>query len=260
MNEIAVSHLHHINTDGRGKVFEWCRGDVGEELQIWYLKRGENLSGGGRYFVVEGKLELATHQAQAIAEKETQVVFTAAQGHMHALEDTLLISYTQNTPRREAQPELRDEILLKDLETLFQQPKGYAWCSGLPGKQITLYFRNKGDPCGGHFHKGEDPSKNPERFLPLQGRLHLYTFNGKRLQDFHLKPGQELIIPPNILHFLAIEEDSVFVEYRTTVFDRNHPDSYTFEHYPEHMREESLPFNEDEFNSFQEAFRKYQLK
>ena len=40
-------------------------------------------------------------------------------------------------------------------------------------KQITILERRKGHKFGGHYHRGDDPSKNPEKFFssPLKSLI-----------------------------------------------------------------------------------------
>ena len=51
----------------------------------------------------------------------------------------------------------------------FADPRGptYEWCKGLLGQQVTIFYRNAGIIAGNHYHKGNDPSKNPEFFFLL---------------------------------------------------------------------------------------------
>lgn len=97
------------------------------------------------------------------------------------------------------------------------------------GRQITVYSRRAGEVFGMHFHKGEDPSKNPERFLLLSGRVRVRFSSGKKksvkILDANLNP-VELIIYPNVLHEFTAETDCLYIEYRLTHFDPNSPDTY----------------------------------
>ncbi len=108
-----------------------------------------------------------------------------------------------------------------------------TWKYDLPdGKQIMLFRRLKGEPFGAHFHKGEDPSKNPEIFLLLEGKIQ-FSFvskEGKKAGPIVLdatsgKP-QLLRIQPWAFHFVEALTDVLFIEYRLTPFDPEHPDTF----------------------------------
>ena len=103
----------------------------------------------------------------------------------------------------------------------------YEWCKGLPGRQLTIYERKKGLSLGNHYHKGEDPSKNPEILFLAKGefRLVAYDKQGQRFEA-DVQEGNEIKIYPNVLHSLETLTDIILLEYRSTVFDRAKPDTY----------------------------------
>lgn len=104
----------------------------------------------------------------------------------------------------------------------------YEWSKGVPGLQITLYQRKKGKISGNHFHKGDDPSKNPERFFLIQGRMRLQARNRQgQVMNVIIEEGTELLINSWVFHALEALTDVVFVEYRSTVFNRQKPDTYS---------------------------------
>ncbi|HJX05300.1 MAG TPA: hypothetical protein VJ461_01165 [Candidatus Nanoarchaeia archaeon] len=108
-------------------------------------------------------------------------------------------------------------------------PRGpiYEWCKGLPGRQLTVYERIKGIPLANHYHKGEDPAKNPELLFLAKGELELVAYNkqGQRFEA-RVREGHEIIISPYVLHTLKTITDIILLEYRSTVFDRAKPDTY----------------------------------
>lgn len=103
------------------------------------------------------------------------------------------------------------------------------------GHQITVFEREKGTKFGGHYHKDEDPSKNPERFYLVRGRLNAVLFmvpvvgpaeNPVRL-ECAFEAGDTIEIYPYTYHKMEALEDCIFIEYRVTHFDPNKPDTYS---------------------------------
>lgn len=99
------------------------------------------------------------------------------------------------------------------------------------GHQITFYQRPAGTLFGGHFHKGDDPSKNPERLLVLSGRFAIdfkLSKDGPWISEvIDASNGPvELIVYPNVLHRLVAEKDTWYIEYRVTHFNPSKPDTY----------------------------------
>jgi|APSaa5957512622_1039677.scaffolds.fasta_scaffold233397_1 hypothetical protein len=103
------------------------------------------------------------------------------------------------------------------------------WCKNITGKQVSIYMRNKGVKFAQHYHKGEDPSKNPERFFLIKGKVKFSCSNmsGSEKEEFIVSEGHEALISPNIIHSAIALEDSIFIEYRTTPFDKNKSDTYS---------------------------------
>jgi dTDP-4-dehydrorhamnose 3,5-epimerase-like enzyme len=108
---------------------------------------------------------------------------------------------------------------------------------GRLGKQVTLYRRVKGAKFGNHFHKGDDPSKNPEIFYLISGEVVLSAENGKthQTEQFTVTAGHQILIDPGVYHEFEALCDVVFIEYRATVFDPAHPDCYTKDEYEEYL-------------------------
>jgi hypothetical protein len=101
------------------------------------------------------------------------------------------------------------------------------WCKDLPGKQVTIYHRKAGITFGEHFHKGEDPSKNPERFFLIKGKLKLSATN-KNQEKFEeiIEENTEIIISPYVFHKMEAITDVSFIEYRSTVFNPQMSDTF----------------------------------
>ncbi|GEM_PF-2927980 len=262
MTPVTFRKNHHVNNDGRGRVYEWCRGERGLEAKAQYFKKGESHKqpvDSGRssekkhFFLVKGRMRLEIQYLTPYhLEEETEITMDSERYDFYAEKDSILLEYCEHAPLRENRP-LPQRTAMQDLEMISEKPEGFAWCNQLSGMQVTFYYRNKGDPCGAHFHKGDDPSKNPERFLPLAGKMHFMAFDGKETAEFALQSKKELIIPPSIFHLLVIEEDSVFAEYRTTIFDRNHSDTYTQDKFESFLKEKDLPYSP---KAMQEYLRK----
>ena len=114
----------------------------------------------------------------------------------------------------------------------------YEWSKGVPGLQVNIYNRKKGRISGNHFHKGDDPSKNPERFFLIQGRMRLRARNrqGETMEAF-VEEGTELLIDPWVFHALEALTDVIFIEYRNTIFNRKKPDTYSEREFAVLLRE-----------------------
>lgn len=100
------------------------------------------------------------------------------------------------------------------------------------GRQITVCVRKAGIKSGGHYHKGEDPSKNPEKLFVTLGKAKIKLKGlcpGAVIEEKLLEGGDMVIILPNIAHQLEILEDAIILEYRITHFDKSKPDTYPVE-------------------------------
>lgn len=127
----------------------------------------------------------------------------------------------------------------------------YEWCRGLPGMQVTFGERKAGTVSGKHWHKGEDPSKNPERFLLVYGRMRARFCDGLDTEEKLIQePFMELLIPPNILHAYIAVDDILFAEYRPTVYDRGRPDTYFAKDFIDYKRSKDSRFDEATIRMF----------
>lgn len=109
------------------------------------------------------------------------------------------------------------------------------------GKQISAMRRLKNEDFGNHFHKGEDPSKNPELILFLAGvtEVEFLDKNGKYSKekiDANKEP-IELIIEPWTLHRFVGKTDVFYIEPRLSYFDPASPDTYPAEEFPHRFPE-----------------------
>ena len=111
-------------------------------------------------------------------------------------------------------------------------PRGErTWEWKMPeGTQVSAFRRLKDEYFANHFHKGDDPSKNPERFLLLDGVLQVEILDidgnySKEILETNSDP-VELIIQPWILHRMKALQECLYVEYRKTIFNPDSPDTY----------------------------------
>ena len=103
------------------------------------------------------------------------------------------------------------------------------------GKQISAMRRLKGEVFGNHFHKGDDPSKNPEFILFLDGKaiIEFLDKNGKySSEQIDAASGPlEIVIEPWVLHRLIGETDVLYIESRLSRFNPDSPDTYSAEEF-----------------------------
>lgn len=118
--------------------------------------------------------------------------------------------------------------------------------TGLPGRQMVLYKRKKGAVFGRHFHKGIDPSKNPERMFIISGRLEFFAYDGQSGETLRTKISGNtyLTIAKGIYHEMRALSDVFFIEYRSTIFDKENPDTFPQEDYDEYIKSGKGGFRE----------------
>ena len=108
------------------------------------------------------------------------------------------------------------------------------------GTQVTALQRQKGEFFGNHFHKGADPSKNPERILLLVGVMKVEFLSRKgdyteKVLDATNGPVELLVWPWHLHRFEGIEQ-CFYIEYRSTHFNPEAPDTYPAEDFPAKFR------------------------
>jgi hypothetical protein len=103
----------------------------------------------------------------------------------------------------------------------------YECWKGLEGRQVSVYVRRQGVRFGMHYHTGSDPSKAPERFFLVTGKVKLTAENpeGERLETI-IEAGTALEIGPMVKHAMEALTNVAFIEYRRTPFDRDAPDTF----------------------------------
>ena len=97
------------------------------------------------------------------------------------------------------------------------------------GTSTVIMVRKKGSSIGNHYHKGKDPSKNPERLFILSGKAKVVLVDKRNKENKEaaiVRGGQVLTIFPWISHSIGVMEDLVLVEHRLTPFDPEHPDTH----------------------------------
>ena len=122
-----------------------------------------------------------------------------------------------------------DGVRIKKLaQTNPNDLRGETWLWNIPGSVQLMLCRRKTGRISSHFHKGEDPSKRPEKLFIISGRVKFIFFKkstGER-EEAVCGPGTEIKIFPNIIHSTEALEDAVLLEARVKVFDKNRPDTY----------------------------------
>ncbi|MCD6550461.1 hypothetical protein J7K24_02860 [bacterium] len=95
------------------------------------------------------------------------------------------------------------------------------------GRQITVIVRKKGSRIGGHYHKGKDPDKNPEKLFVAKGKMKAIFANEEGMMDVQiLEEGDYFTIPAGVAHGMVVLEDLVLLEYRLSHYDRSKKDTY----------------------------------
>ncbi len=109
----------------------------------------------------------------------------------------------------------------------------YELFKGLSGQQVTVFTRNSGAVFGNHFHKGLDPSKDPEYFFLIQGEMTLSFYDGRTGQReiVPLVGGQLLTLEKGIYHSFEAMTDVIYIEHRKTIFDPAHSDCFLLGEY-----------------------------
>ncbi len=116
----------------------------------------------------------------------------------------------------------------------------YEWCKSIQGLQVSIYHRPKGKIFGEHYHKGIDPSKNPERFFVVAGKARLRAYNGTQRMSRVIEEGTEVLIWPYVYHSYEALTDFYFIEYRSTIYDKENSDSFDEESYKEYLRSKGI--------------------
>ncbi len=136
----------------------------------------------------------------------------------------------------------------------------YEWCKGIETRQITICFRKKGVVSGDHYHTGNDPSKNPEKFLILNGAVRFVACNGRETLDNIIEEGvNEIIIQHSIIHALIpLDKGITFLEQRMTVYNPEDNDTFPSEQFLDYLND-SRKINHGAFNKYKTIVRNLRL-
>jgi hypothetical protein len=130
-------------------------------------------------------------------------------------------------------PIIGDITSVSDVQTRLLPPndpnsqKGrntWNWLS--PGAdRVVVFRRNKEGGAGNHFHSREHKSKDPEKFLLIEGEVTFWFKDlAGRNREVDLKAEEtgpvEILIPPYLLHGLVVKSEAVlFLEWQAGTFD-----------------------------------------
>src|SRR3989338_2725982 len=141
-------------------------------------------------------------------------------------------------------------------------PKGltYELFKGIHGMQVTYCTRNAEKIFGDHYHRGDDPSKNPERVVLLSGSCAFIACNGVETEIHFLNQTTlEIIIQPSVIHAFFPRENISFIEYRSTVYNHENNDTFTFGTFKTHLEMIELPINNPAISNYQKNIFRYKL-
>ena len=113
------------------------------------------------------------------------------------------------------------------------------------GQQVTVAYRNGGEQFGGHFHKGEDPDKKPERLLLVSGKIAMILLDaeGRAEGMVHGATSRvpvEIVIPPGFLHYVKAITNCIFIEYRNAQFNPAKSDTYGADEFRDYCDEKKI--------------------
>lgn len=139
------------------------------------------------------------------------------------------------------------------------------WHKGEYCMQITKCFRGKGCVAGNHYHRGDDPSKAPERFSLNYGKLDLIVCDGAHFKERHFDipwdgacaPRYEITINPCILHALLFHTAGGFDEWRTTQYCESHSDTYAPETFEQYLLKQYKPVMRNMLDDFAERCARF---
>lgn len=101
----------------------------------------------------------------------------------------------------------------------------WNWDFGDKG-QVVVFHRKAGENFGAHFHKGLNPSKDPECLLLVSGKMRA-DFKGPRQAEWTtvdidaVAGPMEIVIPKKVLHAFFAYTDVLYIEYQTIKFAQN---------------------------------------
>ncbi len=100
-----------------------------------------------------------------------------------------------------------------------------------PSRHIYIYHRKKGIKNWGHFHTGNNPSRNPEVLFLIQGKMKMFFEDlGGNKKELIINENHLLITPKLIFHKYEILEYSIFLEPRIKTEDEI-PDTFDYKEF-----------------------------
>lgn len=103
--------------------------------------------------------------------------------------------------------------------------------SNLNLKELAVYTKKARTKSDGHFHKGENKSRNPEHLYLIKGCIKFWfeDRNGDK-NELVINAGEHMITPAWIFHRYEVLEDCVFLEPREITYTQV-PDTYNYEEF-----------------------------
>ena len=152
-------------------------------------------------------------------------------------------------------------VSIRQIEPVdMHDPKGltYELFKGIHGMQVTYCTRNAEKIFGDHYHRGDDPSKNPERVILLSGSCAFIACNGVETEIHFLNQTPlEIIIQPSVIHAFLPRENISFIEYRSTVFDPKNNDTFPAENFVEYLKNKFNPVSQVAILSYQKYISEF---
>lgn len=100
--------------------------------------------------------------------------------------------------------------------------------SGKPPIELPVFYRSKGANPEGHFHKGTDPSYDPQYIYVIKGSLEITCIDPNGDQKVLVLEERDMVVIPKMVYhkYLALE-DTIFLEPRFEKYDINNVDKCT---------------------------------
>ena len=96
---------------------------------------------------------------------------------------------------------------------------------------FAIFYRESGTK-GGHFHKGDDKSYDPQRIIMLQGKMKLrFTNLDGEVEEAIIEVGDYLEVPKMVFHEYECLEDCILLESREQEYNTNNADSHSEEEF-----------------------------
>jgi hypothetical protein len=109
-------------------------------------------------------------------------------------------------------------IVVKKLSEIGQNENGSTFgLATRPAEGFIVAQRKKGSKSGGHYHKGNSDTKNPEILILTSGSAKVYGSDRKTGETFHheVDAPVELNIYPNVIHTVEAVTDISFIEFNS---------------------------------------------